>query len=203
MRYRTIVRLGSSEHPEYVGKKLFDIAKDYACMHPAVARKFENLIRYDVPPDFISGHADNTKRYYAEVDHKCERVETEAVKTFSEPVVVRKAYAKIKEEYDRAIIHREAVFPNSFLLKETSQFSHVNFIHTRTDSHVEYYSGEWIVRFEEIYVCAYHSLMDPTKLVFNCRPQYKIEIHKDGFPDYGSIKDFVSTALPRLFQFTN
>lgn len=203
MRYRTIVRLGSLEHPEHVGHQLYEIAKDYACMHPAVVHVYENLIRFDVPPYCVSGHADTSKHYYAEVDHQCKSVTTEATRTYTDPIVVKKEYAKVKEQYDRAIIHRETAFYNSFLLKETAQFSHVNFIRTRTDSHVEYDGSEWVIRFEEIYLCAYHSLMDPTKLVFNCRPQYKIEIRKEGFPDFERIRDFVSTALPRLFRFTN
>lgn len=200
MRYQTLLKLGSATHPDFVEKIMFDHALSFCTMFPAVVKSDTHLVHYDVPHSHISGYVDHNKTHSIETDHLCRWVKVYAVETLHQPLVIYQPDPPSKSDFDRMTIYRQLVFSDTFLLKDEADFHHVNFIKSRTDATIQFNSKDWLIRFQESYVCPYKSLSNPDEIYFKCRPQYSVDISTEGYPDAEIISDFCEVALPRLFR---
>lgn len=195
MLWRTRILLGSTCHDNYIDGKVWELVKEFASLPPAHIRYEQDILRYEVPRAHISGFQDNDRMHYVEANSRLERIRTEAVQRMSSPVVLRMKKPILPRDYNQLTVYREQVFPDSFLLKEEAQFSHVEYIHERIVSTMTGWEYVWKTTLQRQWVCPYSSLTDES-LVFRCKPMYSIYIDVDDLPSLDLIQKFINTAMP-------
>lgn len=198
--WRTLIVLGSSTHAEYVDQKVFDIVKSFACLPPSQVSKTNDIIQFDIPVSQISGHVDSTCAHSIETDGRCSRLKTESIRTISRNVSLFLQHPASKQDYDRITIHRQHVFRDSFLLKDSATFSNVKYIKERVDASIHGWESEWTIRFQEQWICPYYSLGEPDLYIFRCRPLCSIHVIVDGLPEIAKIRDFMHVAFPLILR---
>lgn len=198
--WRTRVVLGSCYHEDFVGSKVYELVKEFSQIPPAQVDKQKDIIRYEVPVSQVSGFVDDDRMHFVEVDSHCTLIRSEGVQRMHRPITIKLAHACIPRDYDRMTIYREQVYPDSFLLKEEANFSHVKFIHERVNSSLPGWEYSWKTCLQRQWICPYYSSSDPESIVFRCKPMYSIEVLIDDLPSVDTIEKFVNTAMPSYLR---
>lgn len=198
--WRTVIVLGSSTHPEYVDKKLFDIVKTFACLPPSQTTKTHDIVQFDIPMSQISGHVDSTCVHRIETDCLCSKLKTTSTRTISRNISLFLQHPSSKQDYDRVTIHRQHTLCDSFLLKNDANFNNVKYINERVDASIHGWDSKWTIRFQEQWICPYYSLGEPDLYIFRCRPLCSIHVIVDGLPEITKIRDFMNVAFPLIIR---
>lgn len=197
-KLRTSIIMGSAFHNAYVHENVYEIAKAFSSLLPAVTYTEKELVRYEVPHSQISRGAIEEGKYHIEMDNCQTLLRTTGYKPVQNPVVLKLDHPSNRSEFDRVTIYQQQILP-AFLIKGSASFSHCEYIHDRLIAQIEGWGYHWDVICQKQWVCPYYAPGDEKTIVFRCRPVYSVEILVDGLPEGDTIKRFIETGLPRYF----
>lgn len=195
---RTRIVLGSSSQHSYIHHDVYNLLKHFIVLPPAESVARSNLLEFEVSHAHVHRCSQPSHRYSLQTDETLQACRMENYHYEYSPLHLRLQEAPKADRFDRLSIFRERLC-GPFLLKNDAMYTHVQVIEEETSVQLEGWGFLWTTVLEKRWVCPYDSSLDPSKLVFRCKPVYSAHVLVDGHPSVDLIKKFVQFGFPSYF----